>query len=146
MSNNQIQGFVDGQMDAEVTWRGQTEILKMNHTVFVSEKHQSISIQGWALYHETRGYYVVDIWLPKDQLGKANHEMGQGEDAPAGAYLGSTRIPHSGFAKHGRITNVHWEPTSRLFKADFEFDVDITNVEVKVKGSVVVNGLKPTIA
>lgn len=147
MSSNQIQSFVDGQMDATVTWRGDSEILKMNPGVFVSEQGKSVSIQGWALFHEDHTSFVVDIWLPKDQLNLPKHEMGQGESAPAGAYLGSTKIPRSGYAKNGQIHDVEWDPASGLFKASFEFVVDTDQPdETKVSGSVVVNNLNDYLA
>lgn len=146
MSNDQIQGFVDGQMEAEVTWAEQNELLKVNHGVFVSDHRDgAVSIQGWALYHENRTYIVVDVWLPKKELETAKpgtkYEIGQGENARVGAYFGSTKIPHPGYAKSGRLQITEWQPASGLFKADFEFDVDTERTEVKVKGSVVVTDL-----
>lgn len=147
MSSNQIQSFVDGKMDATVTWQGASEILKMNQSVFVSDQGNSVSIQGWAFFHEDHTYFVVDIWLPKDQLDLPKHEMGQGEFAPAGAYLGSTKIPRSGYAKNGLIYDVEWDSASGLFKANFEFVVDTEQPdETKVSGSVVVNNLNDYLA
>ncbi|MBF8745702.1 hypothetical protein E2H86_24575 [Pseudomonas putida] len=143
MSNGQIQAFVDGQMEATVSWAGGSETLKINHDVFVSDQHASVSIQGWALFNADRRYYVVDIWLPRKDLGLPKHEMGYGEEAPAGAYLGSNTDSGSGFAKSGLIHDTEWNESTGLFKTNFEFVVDTdTAEEVKVKGSVVVNKLK----